>query len=126
MGSETRRKVGIVTVRTYADQDAFIEHLKAQAPEGVTRADVMRHLAFGDPLLPRPSCTPNHRGRCCAQHIEMVREYQNERDRQARTFEELTGAYAGDVTLARENGVPAPVRFKEWLTTHNQQPQETA
>ena len=124
MGSNTRRKSHLATVRLYDDQDAFIEHLKAQAPEGVTRADVIRHLAFGDPLLPRPACTPKHRGRCCAQHIEMVREYQTERDRQMRTFEELTGAYDGDAMLARENGVLGPVQFKQWLVEHNQQPRE--
>lgn len=123
MGSNTRRRKAIATVRLYDDQSAFVEHLRAQAPEGVTRADVIRHLAFGDPLLARPGCTPAHRGRCCAAHLEMVREYQSERDRQLREHEALTGAYHGDAKLARENGVPGPVQFKEWLTTY-QQPRE--
>ena len=124
MGSEQRRRPNTITVRLYEHQDAFIEHVKAQAPDGVTRADVMRHLAFGDPLLPRPACTPNHTGKCCAAHIEMVREYQSEHDRQVRRYEDMTGQYGGDIRLARENGVPGPVTFKTWLMTQEQQPRE--
>jgi len=119
MGSERRRRGRILTVRLYDDQDAYIEALVANQPGAMTRADVARHILFGDPLPNRPSCGPKHGAHCTDHHAELVHGYRWERDRQEQLHEAATGGYAGDAALAAENGAPPLITFADWLSAHN-------
>ena len=124
MGSERRRRTKILTVRlTDAQSDYLDELTRTASPQRATRADVARHILFGDTLKYRPQCSPKHE-HCTAAHCEQVREYQFERDRQLREHEALTSGYAGDIALARENDVPDVITFKRWLMMQPPQPQE--
>jgi hypothetical protein len=61
-------------------------------------------------------CSTRHRS-CSPAHADLVASYRIERWRQEQAFEELTGAYAGDVEHAKAKGHTL-IDFGAWLKAH--------
>lgn len=112
MGSEKRQRTRFLGVRLYDEEYTY---LSARAAElGCSMSELMRARALGRPPQPRRApCSPNHPD-CTVHHRDLVDGYRDQREREERAVEDLTGNHDGDRRLWKENGGRFTT-FTDWL-----------
>ncbi len=112
MGSESRQRTKIITVRVYDDEYALITELAAAAR--CSQAEVVRSIVFDHEPQPAPvPCSPKHTN-CTRHHRDVVDSYRDQRYREELALEAETNGLAGDIALWKANG-GTMTTFVSWL-----------
>jgi hypothetical protein len=115
MGSESRQRDRIITVRVDDLEYKFIDQLAAAAK--CSRAEIVRAIVFErEPVPQPPRCSERHL-HCTNGHREMVAEYRDQRYREELAVEAMTGNHPGDIADWKARGGRLTT-FTTWLKAH--------